>query len=170
MSLPGWRALGWPCVGLPRASDLTASAPKLPGTRAVWARVQGHVCACMCCVCVCGMCVTRVRRPGQGQGGGGRVSASPQPSPTTAGNCGFLTREGDGGQPPVVPPSPHPPALQWQEPCALSPVPQACSCPSSCPALSPITWSDPASPVADMGPQRVLRPQGPSLPGGGCSP
>ena len=41
VSLPAWRALGWPCVGLPRASDLTAGAPKLPVTRAVWARVQG---------------------------------------------------------------------------------------------------------------------------------
>ncbi|XP_043773959.1 uncharacterized protein LOC122703636 [Cervus elaphus] len=78
--------------------------------------------------------------------------------------------EGGGDQPPAVPPSPHLPAQQWQEPCALSPAPWLCCRPSGCPGLSPLTWSDPASPVADMGPQRVLRPQGPCLPGGGCSP
>ena len=58
----GLRPHSW-CLGLPQASDLTAGAPRLPGTRAVWAHEQGHVCACMCsvCVCVCGVHVTRVR-------------------------------------------------------------------------------------------------------------
>lgn len=123
----------------------------------------GGPCEPACAVCGGGVRVTRVQE----------AWARPRrwrPCLSIAPALPHHSEEGGGGQPPAVPPSPHPPALQWQEPCALSLAPWSCCRPSGCPGLSPSHDQIPASPVTDTGPPRVLRPQRPYLPGRGCSP
>lgn len=113
----------------------------------------GHVCRSpcepACAVCGGGVRVTRVQE----------AWARPRrwrPCFSIAPGLPHHSRKGGGGQPPAVPPSPHPPAPQRQEPCALSPAPWSCCRPSGCPGLSPLTWSDPSKPSRRHGTSKGL--------------
>lgn len=89
--------------------------------------------------------------------------------PHHSGELRLPHQEGDGGHA-CSPRPPHPPPCSGRSPVPLPQSHRRAAVPLAALPCPPSHGQTPASPVADMGPQRVLRPQGPSLPGGAALP